>query len=271
MSFIHIVTLGLLQGITEFLPISSSAHLILVPALTNWPDQGPLIDVAVHVGTLGAVIVYFRRDVGLMLRGALSWVGWTVRTEDQRWGRRLAGLLVVATIPVVVVGLIFELTGISAALRDMRVIAWASILFGIVLYYADRVGATERRVADLRLGSALWIGLSQALALIPGTSRSGITMTTARFLGFSRAESAHFSMLLSIPTIIAAGSLSGLEIYERGDPAFSLDALMSAGLAFVTALAAIALLMRWLKRADFTPFVIYRVGLGLVLLWLSAG
>ncbi len=270
MSLLHIITLALIQGITEFLPISSSAHLILVPALTDWPDQGPLIDVAVHVGTLFAVIAYFRRDVALMLRGALAWCGRPVRSEDERFGQRLAGLLVLATIPVVVVGLILDLTGASAALRDMRVIAWASILFGIVLYAADRIGATERRIGDLGLRAAALIGLAQALALIPGTSRSGITMTAARFLGFTRAESAHFSMLLSIPTIAAAGTLSGVEIYERGDWAFGLDALLSAGLAFVTAWAAIALLMRWLRRADFTPFVVYRVALGVGLLWLAA-
>lgn len=267
MALIHIVVLALLQGITEFLPISSSAHLILAPALGGWPDQGPLIDVAVHVGTLGAVIVYFRRDVLVMIRGAVSLLNRRRAGADRRRGARLAGLVILATVPVVLMGLLVAATGWLDLRRNFAVIGWATLLFGVLLYVVDRKSATAWRMDDIKWRAALAIGLAQILALVPGTSRSGITMTAARALGFSRPDSAHFSMLLSIPTIVAAGLLAGFEIVRAGDVSLGLDAVLAAALSFVTALLAIAFLMRWLERATFTPFVIYRVVLGLALLW----
>ncbi len=267
MALIHIIVLALLQGITEFLPISSSAHLILAPALGDWPDQGPLVDVAVHVGTLGAVIVYFRSDVLVMLRGAVSFLNRRRAGRDEQWGERLAGLIILATVPVVVAGLVVAAMGWLDHLRNIAVIGWATLLFGVLLYVVDRRSVTTWRMDDIKWRAALVIGLAQMLALIPGTSRSGITMTAARALGFSRPDSAHFSMLLSIPTIVAAGLLAGFEIIRAGDVSLGLDALVAAALSFVTALLAIAFLMRWLERATFTPFVIYRVVLGFALLW----
>jgi undecaprenyl-diphosphatase len=252
------------QGITEFLPISSSGHLILVPILSDWPDQGLMIDVAVHVGTLGAVVVYFWREVWDMITGFIRLLGGRGGP-----GAKLALHLIAATIPVLIAGgalAYFDLTG---ALRSVAVIGWTMLGFGVVLYLADRFGMTLRRIEHMTLPGALAIGLAQVLALIPGTSRAGITITAARMAGYERAEAARFSMLLSIPTIAAAGTLSGIEIYQSGNSALGLDAVLSAGLAFGSALVAIALLLRWLQHASFTPFVVYRVALGLYLLYLA--
>jgi undecaprenyl-diphosphatase len=267
-ALVQLVVIALVQGITEFLPISSSAHLVLVPVVTGWPDQGILVDVAVHIGTLGAVIAYFRADVAAMLRGGLSFFG--IRAFFGRRAspaeRRLALALIIGTIPVVVAGLALELLDALEAMRSAAVIGWTSLIFGLVLYGADQHGALVRKMADMTLGRALLIGLAQVLALVPGTSRSGITMTAARALGFTRPEAARFSMVLSIPTIFAAGTLGIYEIVKRGDLRLEADALLAGGLAFVSALVAIALLMRWLQHASMTPFVVYRVVLGLGLL-----
>lgn len=262
MSDLQIVVLALVQGITEFLPISSSGHLILVPLLTGWQDQGLLLDVAVHVGSLGAVVLYFRRDVGAMLRGLLVWRPSGPSDEP---GLRLVGLVAVGTVPVVLAGAALKFAG-TDSLRSMALIGWTTLGFGLLLYLADRLGAQERSVQQMGFGGALAIGIAQALALIPGTSRSGITMTAARALGFRREEAARFSMLLSIPTIIAAGGLLTLDLIELGQAELRSDVLLGALLAFVSALLAIALLMRWLERASFTPFVVYRVILGAGLL-----
>jgi len=262
---LQIVVLALVQGITEFLPISSSGHLALVPMLTSWPDQGLKMDVAVHVGTLLAVMLYFWRDVAAMLGGIPRF--WRVRTHE---GARTMWLLVIATIPVVVAGVLLK-DRIESDLRSLEIIAWATLGFGLLLGIADRVSLTVRRIQHLGILDALVLGLAQALALIPGTSRSGITMTAARFLGFERPDAAHFSMLMSIPTITAAGLLLGLDLYKLDDWALTQEALVAGGLAMVSALVSMALLMAWLRRAGFMPFVIYRVVLGLALLGIAYG
>ena len=258
---LQLVVLALVQGITEFLPISSSAHLILVPVFADWPDQGPVIDVAVHVGTLGAAMVYFRRDLWLMISSLGRRGG---RQHDP--GARLLLHVVVATIPVVIAGAALYSFGLEF-LRSPALIGWTMLGFGLLLYVADRLNMTIRRVEHLTLAHALFIGVAQALALIPGTSRAGITMTAARALGYERGESARFSMLLAMPAIVAAGSLVGYELYRLGDLALTADAAIAALLAFVSALGAIGLMMAWLRRSSFTPFVLYRVALGGFLLW----
>ena len=267
MTTLQLVVIAIVQGVTEFLPISSSAHLRLIPALTDWPDQGLTIDIATHVGTLFAVLIYFWRDVFAMLRGVV----------DIARGRRTpsAALLfyvVVATVPIVIVGALLLIGGYEdgdlAWLRRIDVIGWAMLVFGIALYFADRIGMTVRRIEHLTLGSAIFIGAAQILALIPGTSRSGITMTAARMLGFERGDTARFALLLSIPAILASATPSGVSLYMNGDSALGFDAAVTAVLAFFTALLAIFAMMQWLKRARFTPFVIYRVVLGLgILVW----
>jgi len=179
---------------------------------------------------------------------------------------RLLVNVVIATIPVMAVGF-FAQDYITGYLRSVEVIAWATIVFGILLWIADRVGMTVWRIDHLRYPSALAIGLAQVLALIPGTSRSGITMTAARFIGLERSDAARFSLLISIPTIMAAGGLTGLQVYQRGELFLSSDIFVAAGLAFLTALVAIAAMMAWLRHAGFGPFVVYRLLLGAALLY----
>lgn len=269
MPLLFIFVLAVVQGITEFLPISSSGHLELAwqtmdhEGIALPPENQRLIlFVAVHLGTLFAVLLYFWRDVGTLAVGIFRLL--TVRGGPQA---RLVANIAVGSIPLAVVGYLGR-DVIVETLYDLEVIAWCTIGFGVLLYLADRFGMTVRRVEHLSLTGALAIGLSQALALIPGTSRSGITMTAARMMGFERAEAARFSLLLAIPAILGASLLEGLELYRLGNLQLGLDAAVAAGLAFVSAVIAIALMMIWLRRASFTPFVIYRILLGVLVLWL---
>ncbi|MEX0810157.1 MAG: undecaprenyl-diphosphate phosphatase [Dongiaceae bacterium] len=262
MPLIQILVLALIQGLTEFLPVSSSGHLILVPALTGWEDQGLAVDVAAHVGTLVAVLIYFWRDVGRMLAGiARLFIG---RFDP---GAKLAAFLLLGTIPALGAGyLIDEYAG--DLFRRVEIVAWTLIGFGILLWIADRIGLTIRRVEHMTLAQALFVGFAQALAFIPGTSRSGVTMTAARLVGFERQEAARFSFLLAIPAISAAGLWKGYELYETGSRAQLEVALTTGAFCVLTGLFAIAFMMQWLKRANFTPFVIYRLLLGGLLLYL---
>ncbi len=260
MTLLQILVLAVVQGITEFLPISSSGHLVLVPALTGWPDQGLDMDVAAHVGTLLAVLLYFRRDVWGMAVGLTR----IARGRRDPLGR-LAVQVIIATVPVVVAG--FLLRDVIATFgRAIAVIGWTTLVFGVLLWVVDRLCMTVKRAEHMSWSDTVVIGMAQALALVPGTSRSGITMTAARVLGYERGEAARLSMLLSIPTILGAGVLSGWHIAESGDWQLTHAALIAAGLAFLSALVAIALLMAWLKRATYTPFALYRIALGLGLL-----
>jgi undecaprenyl-diphosphatase len=262
-TLLHLAILALVQGITEFLPISSSAHLILVPALTDWPDQGPIIDIAVHIGTLFAVIFYFRRDMSEMFLG----LGDIIRGKISG-GSKLALMIFLATLPIIVGGYALLHFDLLHGLRSVRLIAWTTLGFGLLLYLTDKFGSSAKPMAAIGVRDALSIGLAQVLALVPGTSRSGITMSAARALGFQRADAARFSMLLSIPTILAAGTLASIELADTDNASLGLDALLAAGFAFAAALAAISLLMRWLEKSDFTPFIIYRVLLGAgLLMW----
>jgi len=259
MSFTQILVLAIVQGLTEFLPVSSSGHLILIPALTNWPDQGVVTDVMVHVGSLFAVIAYFWRDVLMLLKGTGELV-----MRKSTPGAQMAGYIALATIPALAFGAFMKLSGFQDAIRGVEIVAWNAVIFGILLYVADVVGKRTKVMEDMKLSPALVIGVAQAMAIIPGTSRSGITMTAARFLGFERAEAARFSFLLGIPAIAAAGAFTALELIETGGniPA---DALKAAGLTFFAALAAIALLMAIVKRYGFFMFMVYRLVLAFVL------
>ena len=263
MTLVQLAVIAVLQGLTEFLPISSSGHLRLVPAFTGWPDQGLAIDIAVHVGTLFAVLIYLWRDLLTMLAGLVR-----IRSGMAHPGIRLIVHLAVATVPLAAAGYAVA-EHLGAGWRNsLAVVAWATLGFGLLLYFADRIGLTLRRVEHLRLSGALVIGLAQVLALIPGASRAGVAVTAARLLGLERRDAARFSMLMSIPAIAAAGAFAARELVESGDYALQTGALAAAGIAFVAALAAIAAMMRWLRRASFTPFVIYRVALGGALLWI---
>lgn len=265
MDVLHLAVLAIVQGVTEFLPVSSSGHLVLVPLFMDMPDQGLLMDVAVHVGTLGAVLLYLWRDVWAMCSG----IGRTMKGRSDP-GARLAGLLIVGTLPVIAAG--FALNHYYPdGIRGLKVIGWTTLGFGVLLMIADQIGMTLRRIEHLRFGDAVIIGMVQALALIPGTSRSGICMTAARMMGMERRDAARFAMLLGIPAILGAGTLKGYELWQAGNAHLTADAFFAAGLALVTALLAIAMMMAWLKRASFTIFAVYRVVLGGGLLAVAYG
>jgi undecaprenyl-diphosphatase len=262
MTLFHLFLVAVIQGLTEFLPISSSGHLILLPQLTGMTDQGQVIDVAVHVGTLGAVVLYFWRDV----RAGLIGLGHLAAGRRKTGEARLALGLIIATIPVILFGLALKLTGLDESLRSMTVIGWTMLGFGLLLYWADQKGAETLQADDWSLRHALIMGLWQAIALIPGTSRSGITITAARHLGYERHDAARLSMLMSIPTILASGLFLGAEVIATADAEAARNGAIAAAMAFVAALAALAIMMRLLRSVSFTPYVIYRVILGIVLL-----
>ena len=272
MPLLHIFILALLQGVTEFLPVSSSGHLVLAWTyfdVSGWDvtqqteAERLIVDIAVHVGTLAAVCLYFWRDLWVMAvgLGRLLIGQWTP-------GARLACLVILATLPVVGAGFLFKDLITESLHGNVHLVAWTTMGFGVLLYVADRLAMTVRRVEHLTVFQALVIGASQILALIPGTSRSGITMTAARFFGYERPEAARFSLLLSIPAILGAGTLAGLDLQASGNAALKFEALVAAAVSFVAALLAIVLMLRWLRRAGFTPFVVYRLVLGVaILIW----
>ena len=273
MALLPIFILALVQGITEFLPISSSGHLILVHAALGgdtkpgnaWQDH-MLIDVAVHIGTLLSVILYFRKDIYTMCLGIKNIAQKDVHAE----GSRLIFKVLIGSAPVVIAGYVLHLWQ-PEWLLQVEIVAWTTIIFGVLLWLSDRTSNCTRTVENMSLKHALTIGISQALALVPGTSRSGITMTAARFLGYSRAEAAHFSLLLAIVAISGAGALSVNELIQTANIDIGLDFALAVILSFITGLAAITLMMKWLERATFLPFVIYRLAMGAVLLGLIYG
>ena len=256
MPLLLLVLVAAVQGLTEFLPVSSSGHLALIPLVTDQPYQGRAIDVAAHVGTLGAVLVYFRRDLAAMML--------SLRPGGAADQRQMIRLLAIATVPVFAAGYIVNEIDPSW-LTDIRTLAAANLVFAALLWHADRTADTAGNLAEMRYGGAVAIGLAQCLALIPGASRSGVTMTAARYLGIGRLEAARFSLLLSIPTIAGAGLLKGLDIVAEGDAALGIDAVIVAVLSFGFALAAVGWMLRWLARADFRIFVWYRLALGALL------
>ena len=265
MPLFHIVLVAIIQGLTEFLPVSSSAHLILLPKLTGLQDQGQAIDIAVHVGTLGAVLLYFRRDFAVAAGGLPV----LLRGKTDTPGSRVALYLILSTLPLIAFGVLLKATGLDAQMRSVALIGWTMLIFGVVLYWADQKGATTRKANEWSRRDAIWMGLAQALALIPGTSRSGITITAARSLGFQRDDAARLAMLMSVPAILVSGSYLLLEAALGNQPGLWRDGAIAAGFAFIAALCALCLMMRLLRSVSFTPYVIYRIALGLVLLGLA--
>jgi undecaprenyl-diphosphatase len=263
MELIQIILLSLLQGLTEFLPISSSAHLILLPTLSDWADQGLAFDVAVHVGTLSAVVWYFRRQLIVMLR---DWTA-SIRQRRRVGDSNLAWAVGFGTIPVGLAGLLFK-DVIETSLRSPLVIAVATLVFGLLLWWADAQGKRVRDEHTIGWRDVLIIGIAQAVALIPGTSRSGITMTAGLMVGLNRAAAARFSFLLSIPVILLAGSFNTLELVQASQSvdwaALGLGVVISAASAYLC----IHLFLKALDRIGMFPFVLYRLVLGVVLLWL---
>ena len=266
MTLFNLIIISIIQGITEFLPISSSAHLILLPQAVGFQDQGQIIDVAVHLGTLIAVVLYFWEDVKNALFGFLGLFKGQLHTRNAH----LALALIIATIPAVIFGAILKLSGASDAMRDsIAIIGWTMMLFGIVLWWADTKMPMQRQAETWTFKHAVILGFWQALALIPGTSRSGITITGARMLGYKRIDAARLSMLMSIPTILAAGGMETLDIISQKSSVPMGDILLAVAFSAITAFVALSFMMRWLKSISFTPYVIYRVVFGIGLLGLA--
>ena len=260
MDYIQGIILALVQGITEFLPISSSGHLILFPALMGWPDQGLAFDVAVHVGSLAAVMLYFRQEIATML---VAWIG-SVSGHGNNAESRLAWAVLWGTIPVGLVGILFK-DFIEESLRSPLVIAATTVLFGLLLWWADRQGKRQRDEYSMGWGDIAFIGCTQALALIPGTSRSGVTMTAALMLGMTRQAAARYSFLLSIPVILLSGLVKTKDLVES---TVAVDwGVIAVGTltAAVSAYLCIHLFLTLLDRIGMLPFVIYRLALGALL------
>ena len=262
MFWIQIVILAIVQGLTEFLPISSSGHLILVPILTGWVDQGVAFDVAVHFGTLTAVMLYFRQDLAKLLAGA----GPLLRGDSSQENSRLLLALVIGTIPAALLALVMH-DWISAHLRTAVVIAATTAGFGVVLAIVDRLAARHRELPGLKLSDAVVIGLAQCLSLVPGTSRSGITITAGRALGFARSDAARFSFLLSIPIILLAAAYETYKLVTSG-AAFAPELIViGTGISAIVAYFTIGFFLRVVNRIGMMPFAIYRVLLGAVILY----
>ncbi len=263
MTYAQSVVLGLVQGVTEFLPISSSGHLILVPFVFGWPDQGLAFDAVLHLGTIAALVAYFRnelRDIFVSLSGG----------KDLAGSRRLASLLLTATVPAGLAGLAFDRL-IEQHLRLPAVVAVSTIGWGLVLLAADRSAAARRAPTsgehNVGWGNAMFVGCAQAFALIPGTSRSGITITAGLFGGLDRPTAARFAFLLGLPITIGAGGLKALHLMKIGVPADERGPLTVALLAaFASGWASVWFLVGYLRRNSLAPFVLYRLLLGLVLL-----
>jgi undecaprenyl-diphosphatase len=265
-NYFEAIVLGIVQGLTEFLPISSTAHLRIVPAFFGWGDPGAAFTAVVQLGTMAAVLLFFWRD---LWRIASTWVRALYQPEPRgTLDARLGWYLVYGTIPIAILGLVFK-DQIETGARDLRIIGWVLILFGIALWLVDRAFPQRKTIAELNLRDGVLYGLAQALALIPGVSRSGATITAGRALGYTREDAARFSFLLSVPAVV----LSGLfELRKIGGEGTSWGPTIAATVvAFAVGYASIAWLLRWLTSHSMLVFAIYRVALGVVVLALVYG
>ncbi len=266
MNTFQAIVLGVLQGLTEFLPISSSAHLRVFPALFGWNDPGAAFTAVTQLGTLAAVIIFFARD---LLRIAVTWARSLVTPHLRRDpDARMGWYILLGTLPIGVLGLLFE-AQIDTVARDLRVIASTLIVLGVVLWLADRAGKQRKEAENLTLRDGLIFGFAQALALIPGVSRSGATISAGLFMGYTRTAAARYSFLLSVPAILASGLFKLSDISAGDGPGLGLT-LLATLLAFVSGYASIAWLLRYVSRNSYQPFVVYRVALGLLIATLVA-
>jgi undecaprenyl-diphosphatase len=270
-SVIQAIVLGIVQGLTEFLPISSTGHLRIVPAFLGWEDPGAAFTAVVQLGTMAAVLLYFRKD---LIR--IFWA-WLRSVRERTWLRssldaRLGWFIIIGTIPIGIFGLAFS-NQIETGARDLYLIGSALIVLGLILMVADRVGTKERDIEHIRTKDGIAIGLAQSLALIPGVSRSGSTITAGLFVGLDRTAAARFSFLLSVPAVVLSGLYELTKILGDGDGDHtSLGALAIATLmAFVSGYAAIAWMLKYLQNHSMAIFVVYRVVLGVVVIALAAG
>jgi len=259
---LQIIILAIVQGLTEFLPISSSGHLVLVPRFLEWTDQGLAFDVAVHFGSLIAVCIFFRKDIASLLSGGAQVLGGNVKTPESRMVLAIA----LGTVPAAICGLMFA-SWIEQNLRDPAVIVYTLAVYGILMGLADRFGCRERNISGVGYKDAFIIGCAQALALVPGTSRSGVTITAARMLGFERQDAARFSFLLSAPVILLAAAYKFLELITSGATVAWGQLALGAAVACVVAYISIDFFMRVITRVGLAPFAIYRLILAAVILY----
>jgi undecaprenyl-diphosphatase len=262
----HAAVLGLLQGLTEFLPVSSSAHLRVFSALAGWQDPGAAFTAVTQLGTESAVLIYFRRDIASIIR---AWSASLVQPQRRKEpDARLGWFVIIGTVPIGVLGAAFQNT-IETSLRDLRIIGATLIVFGLVLAVADRSRAVRyaKSISELTFPQALGYGFAQALALIPGVSRSGGTISAGLLMGYSREAAARYSFLLAIPAVLASGTLELFKIGEGPAPAWG-PTLFATGIAFATGYAAIAWFLKYISSHSFAPFVAYRVVLGLAIIGL---
>jgi undecaprenyl-diphosphatase len=265
MGWFEAIVLGLVQGLTEFLPISSSAHLRIVGSLAGWDDPGAAFTAITQIGTELAVLVYFRHDIWRIIT---AWVGSLAGRRRGAPDARMGWLIIVGSIPIVVLGLLLQ-DRIETTFRDLRIVAIALVAFSLILYWADVVGRKKLELDDLTFRDGVIYGFAQALALIPGVSRSGGTITAGLFLGYSRSAAARYSFLLAIPAVLGSGFFQAYEALTgkiEGPPVAWGPTILATVLAFGVGLSVIAWLLRYLNRGSFTPFVVYRVALGLLVL-----
>jgi len=263
MGTLHAFLLALVQGLTEFLPISSSAHLVLLPVVMEWQDQGLVMDIAAHLGSLCAVLFYFRHDLNKLINGWLQSFGANNSSNEDA---RLAWLLLWATLPIFIAALLVQ-AYLIPHMRNAVVIGVASIVFGLLLWHADKNGKQMRHNNDLTMRDALMVGIAQTFALIPGASRSGVTMTAGMWLGLTRVEAARFSFLLAIPTILAASLYGGYRSLQY-DVVINWE--LTLGVAVCSAIVAFLCIhwfIKFISKIGMLPFVIYRILLGVFLLF----
>jgi len=249
LSSVEILILSAIQGISEFLPVSSAAHLVLVSKYYEFANQNLLIDICLHLGSLLAVIIYFRNDLFNFVKN-----------------RSFLTKILIGTIPIVPVGYIVYQTGLIGHLRNLEIIGWTSLIFGILLYISDKSKVTKKMETEFTNKSAIFIGLFQVLALIPGVSRSGITITSGRLLGFSRFDSTKISFFLSIPTLVAASAIGIYNIYREGSTELNFLAIVAVIFSFIFSYITIALFFNFIKKFSLNVFIIYRIALSLFIL-----
>lgn len=266
LTWLQAVVLGIVQGLTEFLPISSTAHLRVVPAFARWQDPGAAVSAIIQLGTMAAVVLFFRRDLARILRAWFTSALLRRPSEATKADALMGWYIIVGTIPIGILGLVFK-DQIETSARDLRLIGSTLIVLGVVMWVSDKVFAQRKVVSDLRWSSALLFGCAQALALVPGVSRSGATITAGRLMSFSREAAARYSFLLSIPAVVLSGGLEAVSAGGAGHVPWG-QTLLATVLAFIVGYASIAWLLRWLVTHSTAVFATYRVLLGATVLLL---
>ena len=260
----HIFFISIIQGITEFLPISSSAHLIILPYIMKVSDQGVLIDISVHLGSLLALIIFFKKESIILFKGLLQLFSLKFQKEEFF----LLLKIIIATIPICLFGLIFKIYRLDIIVRSVELIGWTMIIFGILLFYADKFGREKKSLENLNFKEALFIGFFQAFALIPGVSRSGISITGFRIFGYNKYNAIKMSLMMSIPTILLSALFISPEILEE-EKISIIEILIPLILSFITAFLTLKLMVKYIYIFGFTPYVIYRIFLGIILLFIA--